>query len=256
MAVELGTPIRAFRGKPAKRLTNDTKQKRLQFCKANKGRSWANMMFTDRKKFLFSYPGAKVRAVEWIQVGATRQAACVNHPQCVNIYAGISKYGVTKCHIVAGSSKTKTSFVNKKGQTAKNITSSEYQHVLKDTLLPGGKLLFSVHGTSCWVLQQDNDPTHRVATDIVKEWSKDHASNVSLLNNWPPNSPDLSPIENVWSYVQGKVNSLGCTTFDQFKVAVVAVFQAVPKRMLINLYNSMPKRLAKVIELDGDKTSY
>ena len=46
--------------------------------------------------------GAQVRR------GSTRQAATVNHPQCVNVYAGITKYGVTKLHVVAGSSKHKT----------------------------------------------------------------------------------------------------------------------------------------------------
>src|SRR6476660_9813827 len=52
-----GTPIHAVRGVPAKRLTVDTKNKRLAFAAANKSRSWANVMFTDRKKFLFRFPG-------------------------------------------------------------------------------------------------------------------------------------------------------------------------------------------------------
>jgi hypothetical protein len=30
----------------------------------------------------------------------------------------------------------------------------------------------------------------------------------------------------------------------------------VPLSMLNNLFNSMPKRMAKVIELEGDKTKY
>ena len=29
---------------------------------------------------------------------------------------------------------------------------------------------------------------------------------MKLLKNWPPNSPDLSPIENVWSMVQNLVD--------------------------------------------------
>jgi hypothetical protein len=60
-----------------------------------------------------------------------------NHPQCVNMYMAITKYGVTYAHVVAGASQHKTNFTNKKGQTAKNITGKEYQSVLKQTLLPG-----------------------------------------------------------------------------------------------------------------------
>jgi hypothetical protein len=40
--------------------------------------------------------------------------------------------------------------------------------------------------------------------------------------------------------VQGKVNALGCTSYEQFKQAVVDQLKAVPKSMIINLFNSMP----------------
>ena len=29
--------------------------------------------------------------------------------------------------------------------------------------------------------------------------------------------PDLSPIENLWGVIAGKVNAAGCTTFDEFR---------------------------------------
>jgi hypothetical protein len=36
-----------------------------------------------------------------------------------------------------------------------------------------------------------------------------------VLRDWPPNSPDLNPIEHVWAYVQARVNVLGCYFFDE-----------------------------------------
>ena len=92
---------------------------------------------------MFSYPGQRVSRVQWGVKGARRQAAAVNHPQCLNVYAGITKWGVTRVHVVAGSSKHKTTFRNKKGQLAKNITGSECFNVVPDTFLPHGTALFS-----------------------------------------------------------------------------------------------------------------
>lgn len=255
-AKALGTPIKVVRGKPAKRLSNDTKAKRLAFCLANKSRQWASVLFTDRCKFHFYYPGVSVKPQQWVKQGQAAEASAVNHAQTVNIYAGITRFGVTDCHIVAGTSKHKSTFSNKQGKPAKNITSDEYETVLQSTLLPGGRKIFSAKGIASWVLQQDNDPTHKVAVPVLQQWNNKHASSVSVLPNWPPNSPDLNPIENVWSYVQAKVNEKGCNTFEQFKQAVLFEMKHIPTSMLVKLVDSMPKRMAKVIALDGDKTGY
>ena len=256
VARQSGCAIHAVRGKPGKRLTQDTKCKRLQFCKDNLHRSWSNVMFTDRKKFLFSYPGAKVSPVSWLCKGKTRQATCVNHPQCVNLYAGITRFGITACHLVAGTSKQRSGYFNKQGKMSKNITASEYQDVVKSTFLPEGGRIFSGQGMAHWVLQQDNDPTHRAAMAPVLAWSNKHATTVAILGKWPPNSPDLNPIENIWAYIQGRVNQMGCKSFEDFKEAVLQEVASVPQLMLNNLYKSLPKRMAKAIEFEGDKTKY
>jgi hypothetical protein len=49
-----------------------------------------------------------------------------------------------------------------------------------------------------WFFQQDNDPAHRLASSYLKAWNAKHASSVQLLKNWPPNSPGLNLIENIW----------------------------------------------------------
>lgn len=251
-----GKVITHVRGKPRKELSAANKAKRLAFAKANKRRSWKNVMFTDRKKFYFRYPGSRVKPSQWVEKGATRTAATVNHPLGLNVYAGITVHGVTQAHIVAGTSKHKTQYNNKNGAEAKNITAQEYADVVKSTFLRDGARLFSTHGVSSWILQQDNDPTHRAASAVVSEHNRRNASSISILGDWPPNSPDLNPIENLWAWVEAKVNALGCQTFEQFSQAVLDQLAAVPKAMLVKLINSMPKRLEKVIELEGDRTKY
>jgi hypothetical protein len=60
--------------------------------------------------------------VAWVKVGSQRVAPRVNHAMVVNMYAGITKFGVAKPHLVAGTSKHMSIYFNKKVQTSKNIT--------------------------------------------------------------------------------------------------------------------------------------
>lgn len=257
-ALAEGTRITAVACKPGKQLTMDTKAKRVDFCVKNKSTNWSRVMFTDRKKFYFQYPGKRVRRVQWIKKGEARTSFKPNHPSGLNVYAGITKWGVTKFHIVSGSTGHKSQFKNKKGQEAKNITSQEYKEVVAQTLLPEGKRLFSQQGITSWTLQQDNDPTHKKASqEAVSTWNQHNSGgNVQLLPFWPPNSPDLSPIENVWAYVQTEVNKKGCATFAEFQAEVKKTFKELPRSMLINLNNSIKDRLAACLAKNGDMTKY
>ena len=252
-AKQVGSPIRTYRGRPAQAISQATKNKRVAFCRANKRTNWSNVMFTDRKKFLFRHPGVRVRVVQWGKKGERPRAYSVSHPMCVNMYAGITKYGVTKCHVVAGTSKHKSMYLNKKGQTSKNITTAEYHDVLTHTLLPGGAKLFSANGISHWVFQQDGDTSHNAAPKVVESWSECHSPYATLLVNWPPSSPDLNLIEHCWAYVQAKVDAQGHKTFENFKAAVLKEVEHIPKSMLKNLFKSMPNRVDKVLEFGGQR---
>ena len=136
-------------------------------------------------------------------------------------YAGICRHGATACHPVAGTSKLTSAHVTNNKQKAKNITSSEYAEVLTKTFLPEGTRIFGTQGIGSWVLQQDNDPTHKIAGAIIHDWNTKHGSSISLLGGYPTNSPDFNPIENVWGYVQSKVDQLGCKTIEVFQEAVM-----------------------------------
>lgn len=252
-----GHDIVAKTGQPVREFTAKNKAQRVAFCEANKTRNWANVMFTDRKKFLFRYPGTSVKPVSWVRKGEQRKSSRVNNPSVVNMYAGISKYGVTKAHFVTGTTKLATNYKNKKGEKSRNITMGEYYDVLTKTLLPDGTALFANQGSSQWVLQQDNDPTHKGATKkALAMWTRNHNSPPTILANWPPNSPDLSPIENAWGHVSSKVDARGCKTFDEFQAAVVEEWNKLDRAYFNKLIGSMKKRMQDCINAGGEKIKY
>ena len=213
-------------------------------------------MFTDMAKFHFFYPGASIKPVGWVRKGLKRQAPRVNHAMVVNLYVGITKWGVTKCHVVAGTSKHNSMYLNKKGQSSNNISTAEYKHVLKDTLLPEGSRMFGTQGVSTWFLQQDNDPTHRVAEQVIKEWNIAKGSSIQILPSWPPSSPNLSPIDNFWAWVKAKVDEKGCKTFERCQLTVLLIIKNVPKSILRAYFNIMNARMSQTLDLEGAKTSY
>ncbi len=251
-AVLDGRPIAAKTGRPVKGLTEKNRAQRLNFCKANIKRNWSHVMITDRKKFSFSYPGSVVKRYQWLPKGQQRTASRPNHPQVVNAYAGITKYGVTKLFLVTGTSKLKTNFKNMKGAPSGNITVAEYKTVLKLGLLPCGRRLFSQRGISKWVLQQDNDPTHKRSSEAAtKEWNKEEKGHVEILADWPPNSPDLSAIENAWAHVQAQMDAAGCANFEEFQAKLIKTWEGLPAKYYKSLMDSMGRRLQACIELEG-----
>jgi hypothetical protein len=151
-----------------------------------------------------------------------------------------------------------STYRNQLNQAARNITKDEYRDVVTKTLLPEGRRIFefSTQDLTSWVLQQDGDPTHDAARHEVIVWNTQGQGSMDLLQDWPENSPDLSPIENVWGWVDGKVAAMGCQTFDEFKAAVDTTFKRIPKKMLVILWASIPKRLQLVIDNGGQKCGY
>ncbi|GFS81263.1 transposable element Tcb1 transposase [Trichonephila clavipes] len=71
-------------------------------------------------------------------------------------------------------------------------------------------------------------------------------------------SPDLSPIENVWSIIAQRLaqDSPPATTQDQIWQYGVAPWTAVPQGYIQSLFNSMPERGASVTANNSDYTNY
>lgn len=254
-----GTRITCKHVRLKRKLTAQNKSQRLDFCRTHRLSKFLNVMFTDRCKFSFNHPGEKVVTGKWYYAGQDNEVYTVNHPHVFNVYGGITIHGATCLIAVTGTTglKASTKYTTKNGSPSRNITIQEYYNVLMQRLLPAGHKLFKGED---WVLQQDNDPTHKEASKrAVQDWNKAlhdrgmKRGRVSILENWPPNSPDLSIIENCWSIVQTKVASKGCADFAAFKAQVQKVFSKINPEPL---FKSIPKRIKQCLKAKGGRTPH
>src|SRR6266536_1065992 len=87
-------------------------------------------------------------------------------------------------------------------------------------------------------------------------WLDENIPSYIHLKYWPPNSPDLSPIENIWSKLILSTNVYRHPepkTVIHLKCRLRQTWKAVTPDTLTNLTNSMPGRLREsdVIKTKG-----
>ncbi|OSC99967.1 hypothetical protein PYCCODRAFT_1339247, partial [Trametes coccinea BRFM310] len=70
---------------------------------------------------------------------------------------------------------------------------------------------------------------------------------------WPANSPDLNPIENLWGYIKEKLD-----TYPDYPAGMLELWERVEKEWEVigveycrALVEGMPKRMAQVIRKKG-----
>jgi hypothetical protein len=70
---------------------------------------------------------------------------------------------------------------------------------------------------------------------------------------WPSNSPDMSPIENVWSYLKQKLEDFPTRprNLDELWERIQSQWQQLPAEYLQSVALSMPNRVAEVIKKEG-----
>ena len=82
-------------------------------------------------------------------------------------------------------------------------------------------------------------------------------SHVHVLD-WPANSPDLNPIENLWGIVKKKLHKHEPNTCEQLKDAIktCCCWNEVTPHECQQLIHSMPHCIEAVIKARGDATKY
>lgn len=112
---------------------------------------------------------------------------------------------------------------------------------LRPVLLP----IVRVHRDA--VFQQDGARVHtsRVTLSFLG------CKGVHFMENWPPRSPQLNPIENLWALVQRKVSECGPTDSEELTAFVLQCWAAFPQEMVDTLVLSFAARCAQCVERGG-----
>ncbi len=108
-----------------------------------------------------------------------------------------------------------------------------------------------LYGDADLIFQQDLAPAHRAKA--TSTWFKDHG--IPVLN-WPANSPDLNPIENLWGIVKRKMWYARPNNAEELKATIRATCASITPEQCHRLIVSMPRRIDAVIHAKGAPTKY
>jgi hypothetical protein len=102
-----------------------------------------------------------------------------------------------------------------------------------------------------WVFQMDIDPKH--TSKVVAKWLQDN--NVKVLE-WPSQSPDLNPIENVWAELKKCVRVRRPTDLTQLHQLCQEEWDKMHPTFCRKLVEGYTKRLTQVKQFKGNTTIY
>ena len=223
---------RVARKKPLLRATN--KRKRLEFAKRHWHFDWNRVLWSDETKIeLFGHAHQR-----W--VWRRKKDACAEKNLIPTVKYGGGSLMLWGCFASTGPG----ALVKVNGI----MNSTQYQDILAKNLVASARRLKLGRK---WIFQQDNDPKH--TSKSTKKWLIDHKINIL---QWPSQSPDLNPIENLWFQLKRAVHKRRPKDIKDLERFCMEEWSKIPPNVFSNLIKHYRKRLSAVILARGGCTKY
>ncbi len=106
----------------------------------------------------------------------------------------------------------------------------------------------------------DNAPIH--TAHIIQDWL--HENGVEVME-WPPYSPDLNPIENIWALLKAEIYRLypdllgmrnNVATLERLIQCAIATWDTFEVDIMNKVLDTMPHRVDAVLKANGWYTKY
>lgn len=219
-------------------LTDNHKQKRLAWCKDRQSwgyEKWASAIFSDESNFTLinrkttprvwrfkdeKYDDRFIKKVTQSGGGS------------VGVWGCISQKGTGCCATYPG-----------------RLNAERYLELLENNLVPSLELLKT--DDNDWYFQKDGAPCH--TANSVKAWFKEKTLRPL---EWPPKSPDLNAIEHLWVIIDKKLAQDPPKTLAELESAITKAWNEISTAEVVNLIESMPKRVEACIQAQGGHTKY
>jgi hypothetical protein len=235
--------LKSFRRVPGQVLNDATRQKRLARCRQLLRRCTVQktkkMFFTDEKMFYLDPPVSSSNSRVWA-VGKKRDVSPqrlvrqrAKFSPHLMVSAGVCYSGKGRLHFVAENAK---------------INSNYYTTQLLPLLVEDCRSLMGEE----FLFQQDGAPAH--TSHQSQQWLKDHCPEFISKDEWPPNSPDLNPLDfHVWGnmlqlYEKHTPRPKNVT---ELKAVLEGIWDNLPEQSIQRAVLAFRKRLQACVGADG-----
>jgi len=222
-------------------LEERTKKARIEFARQHKDWSvadWNKVVWTDEAHFVVGEKYGNVAV--WRKKDERDEEDCLAPKfkakgTCFMVWGAFA--GRNKSQLV----------VRKLGKDAKWTAKTMIGDVYPNTLLP---FLDTITNP---ILMEDNAPIH--AARMSQQWRDEHS--IKKMD-WPANSPDLNPMENVWHIMKYRIGRSRCrlSHAKDFPLALQQLWDGVSSDRLMSLVAGMPKRIMKLLTRRGGSLKY
>ena len=126
-----------------------------------------------------------------------------------------------------------------------------YHNILVRHAVPSGRRLIGDN----FVFQEDDDP--KQSSNYCRNYlRRKKAAGVWTVMNWPSQSTDLNPIEQIWELIDRKLDKLHVKTKEILWLEVKRCWESVIVEVLKKYIETMPERCRAIIKGRGGHTKY